>query len=120
MIHGISSSFYFKVFKAAVCKFCLLVAISVENLVLQPGAELSLLRGLYFGTASVWMNLMFWGECVAVSYRTGVNPVRSNHRLVYVLEYMTQIRIFTILPSEQLSNKSATFVLPNWGKKALQ
>ncbi len=120
MIHGISSSFYFKVFKAAVRKFCLLVAISVENLVLQPGADLSLLRGLYFGTASARINLMFWGECVAVSYRTDVNPVRSNHRLVYVLEYMTQIRIFTILPSEQLSNKSATFVQPNWGKIALQ
>ncbi len=54
-------------FKAAVRKFCLFVAVSVENLVLQPGAELSLLRGLYSATASAQMNLMFWGECVAVS-----------------------------------------------------
>ncbi len=45
--------------KAAVCKYCLFVAISVENLVLQPGAELSLLRGLFSGTASARMNLMF-------------------------------------------------------------
>ncbi len=82
--------------KAAVRKFCLFVAISVENLVLQPGAELSLLRGLYSGTASARMNLMFWGKCVAVSHHTGVNQTLNNHRLAYVLEYMTQIRIFTV------------------------
>ncbi len=44
---------------AAVRKFCLFFAISVENPVLQPGAELSLLRGLYSGMASARMNLMF-------------------------------------------------------------
>ncbi len=51
-----------------------------ENLVLQPGAELSLLRELYSGTASAWMNLMFWGECVAVSHHPGVKQTLSNHR----------------------------------------
>ncbi len=62
---------------------------------------------------------MFWGECVAVSHHTGVNQTLSKSQiLAYVLEYMTQIRIFPwILSSEQVSNKSATFVLPNWGKK---
>ncbi len=60
-------------FKAGVCKFCLVVALSVENLVLQPGAELSLLRGLYSGKASAWMNLMLLGECVAISHHAGVN-----------------------------------------------
>ncbi len=56
MAEKLNSNF---VLKAAVHKFCLFVAISVENLVLQPGAELSSLRGLYSGTASVRMNLMF-------------------------------------------------------------
>ncbi len=72
--------FKIKYLKTAVRKFCLFVALSVENLVLQPGAELSLLGGLYSGTASVRMNLMFWGECVAVSHCTGVNQTLSNHR----------------------------------------
>ncbi len=44
-----------------------------ENLELQLFAELSCLRGLYSGTASARMNLMFWGECVAVSHSTGVD-----------------------------------------------
>ncbi len=66
----------YKNLKAAVRKFYL----SVENLVLQPGAELSLLRELYSGTASAWLNLMFWGECVAVSHHTGVKQTLSNHR----------------------------------------
>ncbi len=43
---------------------------SVENLVLQPGAELSSLRGLYSGMASARINLMFLCECVAISHHT--------------------------------------------------
>ncbi len=48
-------------FKATVHKFSLFVAIChcVENLALQAGAELSLLRGLYSGMASARINLMF-------------------------------------------------------------
>ncbi len=44
-----------------------------ENLELQLCAELFSLRGLCVGTASERMNLMFWGEWVAVSHRTGVD-----------------------------------------------
>ncbi len=44
-----------------------------ENLELQLLVELSCLHGLCSGTASARMNLMFWGECVAVSHRTGVD-----------------------------------------------
>ncbi len=63
------------------------------------------------------MNLMFWGECVAVSQRTGVDIycTLQSQILAYILEYMTQIFIYRIL-SEQVSNKSAMFVLTNWGK----
>jgi len=46
-------------FKAAVRTFILFVAISVKNLVLQPGVELSLLRGLFSDKASARMTLMF-------------------------------------------------------------
>ncbi len=109
----------FNVFcKATVHKFCLFVAIChcVENLALQAGAELSLLCGLYSGTASAWMNLMFWGECVAVSHHAGVNQTLSNHRFYNIWniwpkpEFSLDIVIWT-------SNKSARFVLLNWGKK---
>ncbi len=68
----------------------------IENLELQLLAELSSFRGLYSGTAPAPMILMFWGVCVAVGNHTGVNPVLSNHILAYVLEYVTQIRIFNI------------------------
>ncbi len=91
-----------------------------ENLELQFLAELSSLRRLYSGTAPARMNLMFWGECVAVSHRTGVDVYYTSQSqiLAYVLEYMTQKNHFhRILSSEQESNKSAMFVLPNWGKK---
>ncbi len=59
--------------KAAVRKFVFLSLSLFENLDLQLCAELSRLRGLYSGTAPARMNLMFWGECVAVSHRTGVD-----------------------------------------------
>ncbi len=93
-----------------------------ENLELQLLAELSSVHRVVIrcsGTAPARMNLMFWGECVVVSHRTGVDIYCTSQSqiLAYVLEYMTQIRIFRILPSEQVSNKSATFVLPNGGKK---
>ncbi len=84
--------------KAAVCKFCLFVAISVENLELQLCVELSSLCGLCSGSAPARMNLMIWGECVAVSHRTGVDIycTLQSQILAYVLEYMTQITIFTV------------------------
>ncbi len=46
-----------------------------ENLELQFLVELSSVRGVVrcSGTAPAWMNLMFWGECVVVSHRTGVD-----------------------------------------------
>ncbi len=72
-----------------------------ENLELQFLAELSSVRGVVIrcsGTAPARINLMFWGECVAVSDRTGVDVYCTSQSqiLSYVLEYMTQIRIFTI------------------------
>ncbi len=87
-----------------------------ENLELQFLAELTSVRGVVIrcsGTAPAQINLMFWGECVVVSHCTGVDVYCTSQSqiLAYVLEYMTQ------MSSEQVSNKSATFVLPNWGKK---
>ncbi len=64
-----------------------------ENLELQFLAELFSVRGAVIrcsGTAPARMNLMFWGECVVVSHCTGVDIT------AYVLEYITQIRIFTV------------------------
>ncbi len=82
--------------KAAVHKFCSLSPSKIENLELQLLAELCSLRGLYSVMDPARMNLMFWGECVAVSHRNGVDTVLRNHRLVYILEYMTQIRMFNV------------------------
>ncbi len=69
-----------------------------ENLELQFLAELSCLRGLYSGTALARMNSNVFGECFAVSHRTGVDVYCTSQSqiLAYVLEYMTQIRIFTV------------------------
>ncbi len=69
-----------------------------ENLELQLCAELSCLCGLFSGMASARMNLMFWDECVAVSHRTGLDVwcTSQSQILACVLEYMTQIRIFTM------------------------
>ncbi len=68
-----------------------------ENLELQLLAELSP-AGVWVGTAAARMNLMFWRVCVAVSHRTGVDVYCTSQSqiLAYVLEYMTQIRIFTV------------------------
>ncbi len=85
-----------RLLKAAVCKFCLFVAISVW----KPG--IADFRGIIFlawgwvGTAPARINLMFWGVCVSVSHRTGGGYLLYlSQILAYVLEYMTQIRIFT-------------------------
>ncbi len=69
-----------------------------ENLELQLLAELSSLRGMCSGTTPAWMNLMFWGERVAVSHRSDVDIYCSSQSqiLAYVLGYMTQIRLFTV------------------------
>ncbi len=66
-------------FKAAVRKFSLCRHL-FENLELQLCAELSSLCGLYSGTASARMNLMFWGECVAVTAPVWMFTVLGNHR----------------------------------------
>ncbi len=58
------------------------------------------------------MNLMFWGECVAVSHRTGVDVYCTSESqiLAYVLEYMTQNKNFhRILPSEQVTSLPRLF-----------
>ncbi len=85
-----------------------------ENLELQLLAELSSLRGLWVGTASAWINLMFWGECVAVRYVLYFAITDSS---LFLGIYDTNKTFHRILSSEQVSNKSATFVLTNWGKK---
>ncbi len=85
---------------------------------------------------------MFWGECVSVSQRKGADTVLRNNSfspvtitkedsvanvkynnlleretLAYVLEYITQIRMFTvILPSEQICHVFSSQLR----KKALQ
>ncbi len=60
-----------------------------ENLELQLCAELSCLRGLWVGTAPVRMNLMFWGECVAVSHSTGVDVYCTSQS--QILDYVLNI-----------------------------
>ncbi len=77
--------------KAAVCNFASLSPSLFANLELQLCAEFSCLCVLCSG-------MMFWGECVAVSHRTGVDIYCTSQSqiLAYVLEYMTQIRIFTV------------------------
>ncbi len=81
-----------------------------ETLELQLLVELSSVCGLYSSTDPARMNLMFWGECVAVS----VAVTDSSLRLGI---YDPNKNFHCILPSEQVSNKSATFVLTNWEKK---
>ncbi len=44
-----------------------------ENLDLQLCAEYLPCVGLWVGMAPAGMNLMFWGECVAVTHRTSVD-----------------------------------------------
>ncbi len=60
-----------------------------ENLELQLCAEGSCLCGLCSGMASARMNLMFWGECVAVSHCNGVDVwcTSQSQILACVLEY---------------------------------
>ncbi len=50
------------------------------------------------GTAPARRNLMFWGECVAVSHRTSVDVYCTSQSqiLAYVLEYMAQTKIVTL------------------------
>ncbi len=69
-----------------------------ENLELQLYAELSSVRGavLQHGFSVDESNVLRW-MCGSLSVSTQVwmFTVLRNHRLAYVLEYMTQIRIFT-------------------------
>ncbi len=110
------------ILKAAVRKFCLFVAIYVW----KPG--IAAVCGIIFrawgcdpvfGTAPAWMNLMFWGVCVAVSHHTGVDiHCTSQSQILACLGiYDPNQNFHHILSPEQVSNKSATFVLINWGKK---
>ncbi len=54
--------------------------------------------GLWVGRAPARINLMFWGECIVVSHRNSVDIYCTSQSqiLPYILEYMTQIRMFTV------------------------
>ncbi len=100
-------------FKAAVCNFYLFVALCLKtwNCSFLWNYMLCFVIRC-FSMVPARMNLMFWGECVVVSHCTGVD--------IYCLclgIYDPNQNLHRILPSEQVSNKSATFVLINWGKK---
>ncbi len=63
------------------------------------------------------MNLVFRGECVNVSHRTGVDIhcTSESQILAYVLDYMkSELSLYIVIWT---SNKSAMFVLTNRGKK---
>ncbi len=85
------SSLVIPLFKAAVCKFCLFVAISVWKPGIAAGCGIIFLVWYVLQHGSTWMNLTFWGECVAVSHRTGVDVYCTSQSqiLAYVLKYMT-------------------------------
>ncbi len=89
-----------------------------EDLELQLLVELSSVCGLCSDTAPARINLMFWGECVAVSYAPVwmFTVLRTDSSLRLGI-YDTNNNFHRILPSEQVSNKSASFVLTNWWKK---
>ena len=58
------------------------------------------------------MNIMFWGECVAVSHRTGVDVYCTSQSqiLAYVLEYIDPNKNFhRILSSEQVTSLPRLF-----------
>ncbi len=94
--------------------FCLFVAISVW----KPVVAAFCVAGVWVGRDPARINLMFWGECIVVSYRNSVDIycTSQSQSLPYVLEYMTQIRISPYI-AIRTRNKSATFILTNWGKK---
>ncbi len=84
--------------KAAVCKFCLFVAISVWKPGIAAFLELSSVRGVVsrHGSSADESNVLRW-MCSSQS-RTGVDVYCTSQSqiLAYVLEYITQIRIFTV------------------------
>ncbi len=84
--------------KAAARKFCLFVTISVWKPGIAVFAELSCLRGVVsrHGSSADESNVLRW-MCGSQS-RTGVDAycTSKSQILAYVLEYMTQIRIFTV------------------------
>ncbi len=108
------------ILKAAVRKFCLFVAISVW----KPGIAVSC-GIILFAWAVFWhsfsadeSNVLRWMCCCQSPHRCGCllyfTITDSSLRLGI---YDPNNNFHRILPSEQVSNKSATFVLPNWGKK---
>ncbi len=91
-----------------------------ENLELQFLAELSSVRGVVLrcsGTAPARMNLMFWGVCVSVTAPVWILYLVITDSSLRLGIYEQKKNFHRILSSEQVSNKSATFVLTNWGKK---
>ncbi len=84
--------------KAAVCKFCLFVAISVWKPGIAAACGIILLAWvvLRHGFSADESNVLRW-MCGSQS-RTGVDIYCTSQSqiLAYVLEYMTQIRIFIV------------------------
>ncbi len=112
-----------KLLKAAVRKFCLFVAISVWKPGIQLCAELSSVRGVVFrhGSCADESNVLR-SMCVSLSVIAPVWILHSG-----ITDSSLRLGIYDpnknchrILSSEQVSNKSAMFVLTNWGKKTLQ
>ncbi len=63
------------------------------------------------------MALSKWNVHGVVLKMTIHGHVSQSQILAYVLEYDPNKNFHHILPSEQISNKSAMFVLTKWGKK---
>ncbi len=85
--------------KAAVCKFCLFVAISVWKPAIAAVCGIILLAWVVRRhDSSADESNVLRSVCQSVSHRTGVDVYRTSQSqiLAYVLEYMTQIRIFTV------------------------
>ncbi len=114
---------FFRLFKAAVRNFCLFVVISVW----KPGIAVSC--GIIFrawGCDPVFRHGSSADESIVLRWTCSC---QSLHRCGYLLYfaitdsslclgiYDPNKNFHHILPSEKVSNKSALFVLPNWGKK---
>ncbi len=79
--------------------------------------ELSCLRGLCTGKAPALMNLMFWGSCQSLHWWGYSLYFAITDSILRLGIYDPNKYFHCILSSEQVSNKSATFILTNWGKK---
>ncbi len=91
----------------SVC-FASLLPSMFESLELQVLVELSSWRGMYCGAAPARMNLMFWGERVAVSHRTAVDIYCTPQSQISLRlgKYDPNKNFHRILSSEQVSYTS--------------